>query len=40
VELPVNPVVKVPLGGGSGLFFHGGPYAAMGVFGKSSGKQK
>ncbi|MFT3979107.1 MAG: porin family protein [Ferruginibacter sp.] len=35
VELPLNVVVNVPLEGNTKLFFTGGPYAAMGVGGKS-----
>lgn len=35
VELPVNLVINIPLATSSGLFFSAGPYAAMGVAGKS-----
>lgn len=35
VELPVNAVVKLPLGGDANFFFGAGPYAAIGVGGKN-----
>jgi len=35
LELPVNLVVRLPLGSGTNLFFNGGPYIAMGLAGKS-----
>ncbi len=34
IEVPVNVVVKAPIGGGSKFFVGAGPYAAMGVGGK------
>lgn len=34
LEVPLNLVVQVPLGK-SGIFFHGGPYIAMGIAGKA-----
>ncbi|HTL09054.1 MAG TPA: porin family protein [Chitinophagaceae bacterium] len=35
IEVPVNAVVKLPLGEGSNFFFGAGPYVAMGVGGKN-----
>jgi Outer membrane protein beta-barrel domain len=35
IEVPLNAVVKIPLEKGSNVFFHAGPYAAVGVAGKS-----
>ncbi len=35
LELPVNLIVRVPLGSGPNIFFSGGPYVAMGIAGKS-----
>ncbi len=40
VELPLNLLVKVPMGAGSNIFFHAGPYAAVGVAGKSKSETK
>lgn len=40
IEVPLNMVVRVPVKGTHGLFFHGGPYAAIGVAGKSTTDQK
>ena len=40
VELPVNLVGKVSLGGVSNFFFGAGPYAAMGVAGKNKAEGK
>jgi hypothetical protein len=40
VEVPLNLVVKVPLDKTSGLFFHAGPYVAIGVGGKSKSESK
>ena len=40
IEVPLNLVVRVPLQKTHGLFFHAGPYAAMGVAGKSTTDQK
>lgn len=34
LELPVNAVVKLPLGGSSNIFLGAGPYAALGLGGK------
>ena len=41
IEVPLNAVVKIPLGttkesNGSNVFFHAGPYAAVGIAGKST----
>lgn len=35
LELPVNLVINVPLTKSTGLFFNAGPYAAVGIGGKS-----
>ena len=35
IEVPVNAVVKIPLGHQSNFFFGAGPYVAMGVGGKN-----
>lgn len=35
LEIPVNLIVRLPLGSGSNLFFNAGPYIAMGIAGKS-----
>lgn len=35
LQVPLNAVVKIPMAAGSSVFFHGGPYVAMGVGGKS-----
>jgi hypothetical protein len=35
VELPVNLILNVPLSKNTGIFFNAGPYAAVGVGGKS-----
>ena len=40
VEVPLNLVVKVPVAMGSHLFFHAGPYIAVGVGGKSKMESK
>lgn len=40
IEVPLNLVVKVPLQKTHGLFFHAGPYAAIGVAGKSTSDAK
>ena len=40
IEVPLNLVVRVPVKGIHGLFFHAGPYAAIGVAGKSTTDQK
>lgn len=40
IEVPLNLVVRFAVKGTKGLFFHGGPYAAIGVAGKSTTDQK
>ncbi len=40
IEVPLNLVVRVPVKGTHGLFFHGGPYAAIGLTGKSTSDSK
>ncbi len=35
IEVPLNAVVKIPLQKESNVFFHAGPYAAIGIAGKS-----
>lgn len=40
IEVPLNLVIRVPVKGKHGLFFHAGPYAAIGVNGKSTTDQK
>ena len=40
IEVPLNLIVRVPVSGIHGLFFHAGPYAAIGVAGKSTTDQK
>lgn len=35
LELPLNVVFKIPMSKGSGFFLHAGPYAAVGIAGKS-----
>ncbi|MBK8495829.1 MAG: PorT family protein [Chitinophagaceae bacterium] len=35
IEMPVNAVVKIPLQKESNVFFHAGPYVAVGIAGKS-----
>jgi len=40
LEVPLNAVVKIPLQTGSNVFFHAGPYAAMGIGGKSKQESK
>ncbi len=40
IEVPLNAVVKIPISKESGVFFHAGPYAAMGIAGKSSSESK
>jgi Outer membrane protein beta-barrel domain len=35
LQVPLNAVVKIPMGAQSNVFFHAGPYAAMGIGGKS-----
>lgn len=40
IEAPLNLVVRFPVKGTKGIFIHGGPYAAIGVAGKSTTDQK
>lgn len=40
LELPLNLVVRFPMNKSSNFFFHGGPYAAIGVAGKSTSESK
>lgn len=40
VEVPVNLVLKAPIGIGTKLNFYAGPYVAAGVFGKVKGESK
>ncbi len=40
VEVPLNAVVKIPLAKESSLFFNAGPYAAIGIAGKSKRESK
>lgn len=35
IQVPLNAVVKIPLQGKSNVFFNAGPYAAIGIGGKS-----
>ncbi|HAO46832.1 MAG TPA: porin family protein [Ferruginibacter sp.] len=40
IQAPLNAVVKIPVDKSSGVFFHAGPYIAMGVGGKSKRESK
>jgi len=40
IEMPVNAVVKIPLQKESNVFFHAGPYVAVGIAGKSTRETK
>jgi hypothetical protein len=40
IEVPLNLLVRVPLEKTTNLFFHAGPYAAMGIAGKSKEDSK
>ncbi|MBK6632973.1 MAG: PorT family protein [Chitinophagaceae bacterium] len=40
LEIPVNAVVKIPLEKESNVFFHAGPYVAVGIGGKSRQESK
>ena len=40
LEVPLNAVVRVPVAMGSHLFFHAGPYIAVGIAGKSKMESK
>ena len=40
IQVPLNAVVKIPLDKGSNIFFNAGPYAAIGIGGKSKTESK
>ena len=40
LQVPLNAVVKIPLEKESNIFFHAGPYVAMGIGGKSKQESK
>ena len=40
IEVPLNAVVKIPLEKNSNIFFNAGPYAAIGIAGKSKRESK
>lgn len=40
IQVPLNAVIKIPLEKGSNVFFNAGPYAAMGIGGKSRSESK
>ena len=40
IEVPLNAIVKIPIGRGLSLFFNAGPYAAIGIAGKSGRETK
>lgn len=40
LQLPLNLVVRFPLEKNTNLFFHGGPYAAMGIAGNSKSESR
>lgn len=40
LELPLNVVVKIPLDKNTGVFINAGPYAAVGIAGKSSSETR
>ena len=40
IEVPLNAVIKIPLVKGTTLFFNAGPYAAIGIGGKSSSETR
>jgi hypothetical protein len=40
IEVPLNAVVKIPLQKNSNIFFNAGPYAAIGIAGKSKTETK
>jgi hypothetical protein len=40
IEVPLNAVVKIPVNKGSNIFFNAGPYAAVGIGGKSKTETK
>jgi hypothetical protein len=40
IEIPANFVFKIPMASSTNLFFGAGPYAAIGIGGKTKGEQK
>lgn len=40
IQVPLNAVIKIPLQKGSNVFFNAGPYAAIGIGGKSRSESK
>ncbi len=40
LQVPLNAVIKIPLEKQSNVFFHAGPYVAMGIGGKSRSESK
>ena len=40
IQVPLNAVIKIPLQKGSSVFFNAGPYAAIGIGGKSRSESK
>jgi hypothetical protein len=40
IQVPLNAVVRIPLEKQSSIFFNAGPYAAMGIAGKSKSESK
>lgn len=40
IQVPLNAVIKIPLAKETGIFFHAGPYIAMGIAGKSKSESK
>ena len=40
IQVPLNAIVKIPLEKESSIFFNAGPYAAIGIGGKSSSESK
>jgi len=40
LQVPLNAVIKIPLEKESNVFFHAGPYVAMGIGGKSRSESK
>jgi len=40
IQVPLNAILKIPLDKGSNVFFNAGPYAAIGIGGKSTSESK
>jgi len=40
IQVPLNAVIKIPIQRGSNIFFNAGPYAAIGITGKSKQEVK